>query len=775
MPFDPAELSSLLNEEQLAAVLHDAGPLLLLAGAGSGKTRVITYRIAHAIVARGLEPWRVLAVTFTNKAAGEMRDRLHTLIGPRAAEAWVLTFHATGARLLRRDGALIGLNPRFVVYDDGDQMSEMKRLIKASGSEAARLEPRAVLSRIDDAKNHGLAPHEVKQGDRDPLSRHFPELYHRYQASLARANAVDFGDLLVRSLELLRAAPELAARYRDRFRLVLVDEFQDTNDVQFRLLRELAGDGQGLCVVGDDDQAIYRWRGADVRHLLGFQQTFPETTIVKLERNYRSTQTVLDAAHAVISRNSRRMEKRMWTDAAGGPPLRLLVAHDERDEADRVAAGASRAIAAGTSPAEIAVFYRTNAQSRVLEEAFRKARLPYTIVRGRSFYDRAEVKDLSSYLRLAVNPRSDADARRVINVPTRGLGDTSVERIEAFAVAQGTTLLEACAAAARAPGLSARAIKSAQLFARIIGELAERALTDAAGEVARFALHRSGLQDGFTATGTEEALERLENVQELVGAAELFDGEWEPEIDPARPDLEPPLPLAAFLERIALLGDADGKVEGPRVSLMTLHAAKGLEFREVFVTGLEEGVFPHSRSLGPDGGPEAIAEERRLCYVALTRAKQQLTLSLAQSRSLYGDLRFNPPSRFLGEIPRELFEGVGLAPAARVSKLAPVGEHVVYDEDAPSSGFEDGPALDEADGFDDGPVIDRSPDVRAQAPLRRPAATLGRGAAGLRVGARVRHERFGVGVIIDADGDKLSVKFSTGGLRRIVARFVEPA
>ncbi len=786
--FDPAELPRLLNPEQLEAVTLERGPLLVLAGAGSGKTRVITYRIAHAVVVHGVEPWRILAVTFTNKAAGEMRERLVHLLGPSAAEAWVSTFHSTGARILRKDGAAIGLDPRFVIYDDSDQLSEMRRVLKTFGDAGKQIEPRKALSRIDDAKNHGKGPEQVTASSYagDALGRVFPEVYRRYQEALTRANAVDFGDLLLLVLRLFEKAPDVLARYRRRFLHVLVDEFQDTNAVQYRALRLLAGDGRGLCVVGDDDQAIYRWRGADVGNLLSFPDDFPGTRVVKLERNYRSTQVILDAANAVIVRNPRRMEKRLWTEQAGGSLLRLHLARDERDEAAHVADGARRAIEAGTDPSEIAVFYRTNAQSRVLEEAFRFGRLPYAVVRGRSFYDRAEVKDLAAYLRLAVNPRSDADALRVINVPARGIGDTSLGRIEEAARSWGTSIVEACARAERIPGLQPRAQGKVKAFSQLVGRLAETAAASTAGAAAREALERSGMEAAFVADGSDEALDRLENVRELVGAAEEFDNEWDPPRDPEDPDAPLPVALSAFLEQISLLGDADQKVQGPKISLMTLHAAKGLEFEEVFLTGMEETVFPHQRAVGPDGGAEDVAEERRLCYVGFTRAKKRLTVSLAQSRALYGELRFNPPSRFLGEVPRELFEGV--APKA-APRPAPQGVHVVYDDDR--GGHEPDIDLGDDDGFapPGGITVDYSYDQRPQPPPRAPlrrrpvaerAATLpgGGGDAGASFppGSRVRHASFGLGVVEGADGDKLSVRFGGGvGLKRVVARFVQPA
>lgn len=796
MTFDPAQLPQLLNPEQLEAVTHIGSPLLVLAGAGSGKTRVITYRIANLIAAHGVAPWRILAVTFTNKAAGEMKERLEKLLGSQGGDVWVSTFHSAGARILRRDGEAIGLSKNFVIYDEADSLAEMKRVMKAAGVDARAVDPRRILARIDDAKNHGRTPEDcAKERAWDETGRIFPELFRRYQQALATANAVDFGDLLHRLLELFQQAPETLEKYRHRFQHVLVDEFQDTNTVQFRLLKLLAGDGRGLCVVGDDDQAIYRWRGADVTNLLQFEHEFPGTRIVKLERNYRSTQLILDAAHAVICRNKHRMEKRLWTEQQGGQPLELLVARDERHEAQLVADQIRASIRDGVDPEEIAVFYRTNAQSRVLEEAFRLGRIPYRIVRGNSFYDRAEVKDIASYLRLSINPRSDQDALRVINKPARGIGDTTLGRIETAAQQWGVSILEACARAEEIPGLNARAQQKVRGFAQLVGELIQVALTEGAGAVAEAALKKSGMEEAYLADGSDESLDRLDNVREFVGAAKEWDESWEPEVDPAAPDEEPPLPVAAFLEQIALLGEGeDDRSQTPKVSLMTLHSAKGLEFEEVFLTGMEENVFPHVRALGEEGGPEDLAEERRLCYVGFTRAKRRLVLSLATSRALYGELRFNPPSRFLGDVPKELFAGFdGAGERVRQQARAVGGTRIEYDEDV---GYEDEVPFDlgDDDGFVDDVTIDYSfdqrPQVRRPTPgrvavfRRRPAEPIERaatlpstGAGGpgaYPVGTPVRHPTFGVGLVEGADGDKLSIRFPGVGVKRVLARFVEP-
>lgn len=744
MNFDRERLPSLLNREQLEAVLHGDDPLLVLAGAGSGKTRVITYRIADLVRTRGVAPWKILAVTFTNKAAEEMRERLLSLLGPEGAEVWIATFHATGARILRREGEAIGLPRSFVVYDDADQLSLMKRVIKAAGYGPKEVDASSVLRRIDAAKNHGLgsADLENRQGDEGWL---VADLYRRYQAALREAGAVDFGDLLLRLFELFESAPDVLEKYRRRFEHVLVDEFQDTNDVQIRLLRLLKEEGRGLCAVGDDDQSIYRWRGANVGNLLAFPEMFPHTRVIKLEQNYRSTQTILDAAHAVISKNPHRMEKKLWTENGAGEPLSCIVAHTERDEAQRIVERVRAALRQGVDPAEIAVFYRTNAQSRVLEEAFRLGGVPYKVVRGRSFYERAEVKDLVAYLRLAVHPHSDVDAARVINKPARGIGATTLSRLEAAAADWGVSLVDVCRQAAQVPGLSAAAQQRARAFADLVGRLAMAAAEGSAGEAAEAALVLSGLEGFFQDEGTDEALERLDNLREFVGAAR----EWDAGYEPTEEDVTP---LAAFLEQIALLGDADDRTTGPKVSLMTLHASKGLEFEEVYLTGMEETVFPHVRAVGLYGDPESIEEERRLCYVGFTRAKKRLVLSLAQSRTLFGELRFNAPSRFLGDVPPRLF-GIDEPEALR-----------------PADVYE----LDEDDGFEDTYTIDYAWDQRPEPRVRPKAKPAPRELPSFRAGMPAKHASFGVGMIEAVDGDKVSIRFPGVGVKRVMIRFLEP-
>jgi DNA helicase-2/ATP-dependent DNA helicase PcrA len=760
---------SVLNPEQREAVLHGDGPLLILAGAGSGKTRAITYRIAHLVAERHIAPWQILAVTFTNKAAGEMRERLLKLLGPAASDAQVSTFHATGAAILRREAEAIGRTRQFVIYDDSDQLTLIKRCMRAARIDERSVPPRAIATHLDQAKNQALAPADFRGPPEGAMDRPGDEarlaaktIYPLYEQMLEQANAFDFGDLIVKPLELFRARPDILERYARRWRHVMVDEFQDTNPAQFQLMEKLAPRGSNLVVVGDDDQAIYRWRGADVSNILDFEKHYPGCRVVKLERNYRSDANILDAAYAVISKNLRRKPKRLITDAEPGLPLNLIASRDERGEAQSVAGGVKQLLAGGgVSPSEIAVFYRTNAQSRVLEEALRMGRVPYTIVRGRSFYDRAEVKDAVSYLRVALNPRSDADLLRVINTPPRGLGETTVEHLTTYAQRQRLSLFEALSGVDFITELKPQARRRLQEFRGAIAAM-QTQVHGPSADAMQSVLEKSGMVEALEAEETPEAEARIENLKELVSAAQEFDATFKPVDPPADPDRGPmvatPEPLAAFLEQISLVGEADPEAGmAGRISMMTLHAAKGLEFDCVFITGMEESVFPHSRALGEDADPEELAEERRLCYVGITRARKRLFLSLAQSRTLFGELRFNKPSRFLAEIPKELFAFSGARPVMASAPSSPVGERVVYDEDvAPARGL---------GSYGTPPTS--SPKVQRRV-----------GPSASALGGTVIHDSFGEGQVLERDGDgpdaKVTVSFPRVGVKRIVARFLRP-
>jgi len=783
-PVDP--ILDTLNDAQRDAVLHGDGPVLVLAGAGSGKTRVIVHRIAHLIRERGIAPWHVLAVTFTNKAAGEMRERLGELLGAEGADAWVQTFHAFGARFLRREAARAGLPPSFAIYDDDDQKRLVKRILADMGiSDDGRFGVRQVLSRIDRWKNLGQSPASVRFEDHDVETERSVEVWRRYEKALSRAGAVDFGDLLLRPAQLLDADPELRARWSQRFRHLLVDEFQDTNPAQYRLLRLLAGERNNVCVVGDDDQAIYRWRGADVSNILDFDKDFPGTRIVKLEQNYRSTANVLEAAHAVISRATRRREKKLWTTRGAGAPLSLLVAQDEHEEAQRIAAAVEAERHRGTRGDEIAVLYRVNAQSRPVEAALRAARVPYVIVRGTSFYERAEVRDAAAWLRLALSPASDIDLLRVVNRPARGIGDKTIERLQGFASANGLTLFEAVGRRDEIEELKTAARRNLGEFHEVVAGLHRDVPGLEAGVAVQEAITRSGLLERLKVEGTDEAADKAENLLELVAAAREFDEAVAAERPSRDPDELLPPPLTRFLEQIALIGDADGPTPEGRVALMTLHAAKGLEFEAVFLAGMEEGMLPYERPWrrnsndgedgqdGQDGERAAeLDEERRLCYVGMTRAKSRLTLSLARRRMAYGEAgpswRDREPSRFLGDLPPELFglpskparpsRPVAAAPVIRRHPGAMPGDPVIEYEQQPTPRA---PARTRTTG----PTVDYSFD-------QRPEGTR----AAFTPGDRVTHPSLGEGLVRRCDGPgpeaKVTVAFPGIGEKRVIAKFL---
>jgi DNA helicase-2/ATP-dependent DNA helicase PcrA len=778
------DLLSDLNDAQREAVLHGDGPMLVLAGAGSGKTRVIVHRIARLVSEEGVVPWRVLAVTFTNKAAGEMRERLVGLLGLAAGELWVQTFHAFGARFLRREAARAGLSPSFPIYDDDDQLRLVKGILAEVGGEDV-LTPREALSRIDRWKGLALRPAEVRPGDdRDVEDRVAREVYTRYDTALARSGAADFGDLLMRPVRLLEEDDRLRERWSARFEHLLVDEFQDTNPVQYRLLRLLAGKRGNVCVVGDDDQAIYRWRGADVENILGFDRAFPGARVVKLEQNYRSTRTVLDAAHAVISRAARRREKRLWTEEGPGEPIALAVGQDEHDEADRIARVVAQERARGTPGDDIAVLYRANAQSRPIEAALRGARIPYVVVRGTSFYERAEVKDAAAYLRLALEPRSDLDLSRVVNKPPRGIGEKTVERLRARARDRGLSLYDALREVDEIEGLKPAARRALGALRETLAGLARDVATLDAGVAVQEVLSRTGLLARLEAERTDEAVERAENLAELVAAAREFDETIAGQPPPRDPEEPVPPPLARFLEQIALLGEADQPTPEGRVSLMTLHAAKGLEFTAVVLSGLEEGTFPRAPWGDPSPREEADAydEERRLCYVGITRAKRRLTLSLARRRIGYRDggaaWRDMEPSRFLTDLPPELFgEAVAREVRAREARevsrsVAPrpptirrhpgalPGEpHIELDPSTPGSHGE--PYAQGRLREDAGPDYEFDQRPEAGGPFAR--------------GDRVLHPSLGTGVVLSCDGAgrdaKVTVRFEAGE-KRVLARFL---
>src|SRR6266550_2532772 len=645
-----------LNPAQDAVVRHPGGPLLVLAGAGSGKTRVLTARIAHLIQERAVRPERVFAVTFTNKAAGEMRARVAALLGADPRGLWIGTFHALAARLLRREAARLGFGANFTIYDQDDSESFIKRLLEQRGHSPKANPPRAIHAIISGAKNRMVLPEELGASADGPLERVAAEIYAGLGPALRQANAMDFDDLLLFPLTLFAEHPERLAYWQRRFDHVLVDEFQDTNAAQYRLVKHLAAEHRNLCVVGDDDQAIYGWRGADVRHMLSFQQDFPGTTLIKLEQNYRSTQVILDAANGVIAENARRLGKTLFTVTEGGEPVTLLTAADERDEAEWLATELARRAAADDIPYEgMAVLYRTNAQSRPLEEAFRFRGIPYRLVGAVSFYERREVKDVLAYLRLIANPADDEAFARIVNVPRRGIGDASFTPLVRAATQWGKPLLETARAAERIPDLRPNVRAAFAGVAALIDDLRARyGEADPATALEQVVAAVGYAQ--YLADEGPEGVERLENVQELIAGAAAWAETAEDDGDEAGEGgvATGPTLIERYLTQAALVASADQSTGDPTgVTLMTVHMAKGLEWPVVTLAGLEDGLFPLARSASEPGGLE---EERRLCYVGLTRAREKLYLSWARTRYRTGRLELSEPSRFLEALPAGALE-----------------------------------------------------------------------------------------------------------------------
>jgi DNA helicase II / ATP-dependent DNA helicase PcrA len=626
-----------LNPAQREAVLHTEGPLLVIAGAGSGKTRVLTYRVAHLISACGVKPNEILAITFTNKAAGEMRSRLEGLLGDTARRIWILTFHAACGRILRREAARLGYRSNFTIYDQADQVRLVKQCLEELERDPKRFVPRGIHSQISNAKNQLVGPDEYARRVSSFYDQTVADVYQLYQRRLHDCNAVDFDDLLMLTVEVLERFPEALERWRKAFRYVLVDEYQDTNHAQYRLLQLLAGEHRNLCAVGDPDQSIYAFRSADIRNILEFEKDFPEAFSVALEQNYRSTNTILASANHVIAHNRERKEKNLWSDLGHGQPVQVLEIEDEHAEARFVAAEVAAMIEEGFSGKEIAVFYRTNAQSRVLEDVLVRQGIPYQVIGGPRFYERAEIKDAIAYLQVIDNPADAVSLRRVANRPRRGLGDTSLARLQTWADTYDATLFEALGNA-EAAGLGTAQARAATGLKTLLESLQAQARELSVPELIGRMLEQSGYLGALEAERTVEAQGRTENLQELVGVAQEYLEQAE----------EPS--LSHFLQEISLYSDQDAlREEQSLVTLMTLHNAKGLEFRAVFMIGMEEGIFPHARSIEEQG----IEEERRLAYVGMTRAKERLVLTHASARSLWGSRAYNLPSRFLDELPDE--------------------------------------------------------------------------------------------------------------------------
>jgi DNA helicase II / ATP-dependent DNA helicase PcrA len=743
-----------LNDRQREAVLHGEGPLVVFAGAGSGKTRVITHRVAHLVAERNVRPWRVLSVTFTNKAAAEMRQRLSALMPSGAGDLWVGTFHATCARLLRKYAEPIGLKRDFVIYDDSDQRSMLTRIVRDLGLDERRFHPRKAAAAINRAKNEAISP--ARFDARDEYERIVQRVYATYEERMAASAALDFGDLIYRLVAAMAEIPELAVELQSRFDHVLVDEYQDTNRVQYLLLRGLCERHGNLCVVGDDDQSIYRFRGADRRNILEFARQFPDARVVKLEQNYRSTQRILRIANAVVGNNVDREPKALWTENEEGAKVAVLSCGDERDEAAIVIKLMQMLLEADHARSDIALLYRTHAQSRVFEEALRYADLPYRVVGGLRFYDRAEVKDLLCYLRVIHNPDDDVSLLRVINTPARGIGKTTIERLLESASRAGRSVWRALCEVDGDPQQTAAARKSLQRFRALIDGLREAAAGGAGpAQLAQSVLAQTGYADALKQEDSVEADARLENLQEMLGSMIEFER-----------DAEEPT-VAAFLELVTLQTDADRGDDGDAITLMTVHAAKGLEFPAVMVAGLEEETFPH-RGLSPDDDPDDLEEERRLAYVAFTRARQRLFLSYAECRRVYGELRMRVPSRFLAEMPQAELEQVGgrrqtpsrappAQPAFRGARGGSYGSHGGY---ASARGMER-PA----------------PDVPGDSHIDVSEGAAADGVA-LRQGMRVRHRKFGVGQVrsvTPGSPAQVTVSFPGWGEKTLVSSYLEPA
>ena len=806
-----------LNPAQRRAAECTRGPLLVLAGAGSGKTRVLTYRIAHMIADEGVRPWQVLAITFTNKAAAEMRERLGKVLPGGTRGMWICTFHAMCVRMLREDADLLGYKPNFTIYDDDDSKRLVKSIMSDLDLDSKQCPLPAVRSKISQAKNALVSAEEMSSQAQSPVERAAARVYAELDRRLARANAMDFDDLLVKTFELLSKEPEVLDRYQERFRQISVDEYQDTNAVQYAITNLLAKKYRNLMVVGDDDQSIYSWRGADIKNILSFRKDYPDAEVVKLEQNYRSTGHILNAANAVVRNNSRREQKRLFTDRGDGEKIEVFQAADERDEGRWIGSEIEKLHDRGTSYDDVAVFYRTNAQSRTLEDMFLRAGVPYKIVGGTRFFDRAEIRDVMAYLKLVVNPDDDVSALRVINTPRRGLGTTSVNRIRAYAAERGISFFSAAEACVTEPGiLSAKARNALAGFTNAIE--AARHFDGDLADVVQMIIDRTGLIQALEAEQTMEADGRVENIKEFFGVAQEFD-ETHEDAAATLESLEqlreagaldggaaaapaagaaaqgagglPPVAaekLPAFMEWLALRSDLDSLAgQSSAITMMTIHSAKGLEFPVVFVAGMEEGIFPHRAH---EGDAESIEEERRLAYVAITRAERRLYLTYAVTRRMFGSVQTNPRSRFLNEIPAEDVNAIGVGSSGfsgvgwekrgdrhgtygsgRGSEV--YGGHVFGSHTRSTGGAR--PSGTAAPSWPGRPIGGASAGMGAGS--SRPAA-----AAPVRdrkkaeetfaPGDQVSHKTFGPGIVKEASGDTITVYFArTGKTKKLMKGF----
>lgn len=759
-----ADIFEGLNPVQRQAVCHTEGPLLILAGAGSGKTRVLTHRIAHLIGEKGVSPHSILAVTFTNKAANEMRERVERLVGPGSQSVWVSTFHAFCARVLRRDIDKLGFSRGFTIFDGADQKSAVRRALRNLGLDDRALAPEALLSAISNAKSELVGPDQYSSQAGGAWEETVARVYPAYQEILRDNNALDFDDLLVETVRLFKECPEVLDHYRNRLKYILVDEYQDTNRAQYELVSLLAERHRNLCVCGDPDQSIYEWRGADIRNILDFERDYPDATVIKLEQNYRSTQIILEIANHVISRNMSRKEKNLWTVNVRGQKADYYEACDERDEAAYVADEIDRAVRQGRRPSDFVVLYRTNAQSRVFEEAFMRRGMAYKVVGGLKFYERKEIKDILAYLRLLLNPDDLVSLGRVVNVPKRGVGEATLGKYVDHARKTGTPLLGALQDVAAVSGVPAKTREAVAEFGALIEAISSEADRLPVTEITRRIIDHSGYVKALEDEHTVEATSRIENVKELLSVTREFD---------ARDQGGRGLP--GFLEEAALVTDVDLLDEREAgVTLMTLHAAKGLEFPVVFLVGMEEGLFPHSRTFFDE---KQLEEERRLCYVGITRAKEVLHITSASQRLLYGELLANERSRFLEEIPEELLKDVGALiqrSGGRPSRLWPASDEPVRQRlgERGSSGAYSGVSAGEHRRFGRG--------IRPLGPSRRRPG--GSGGKGRRycLGDKVKVSAWGMGTIVklEGEGDNLIVwiAFPDVGIKRLLASIapIEP-
>lgn len=756
-----------LNEPQREAVYHTDGPLLILAGAGSGKTRVLTHRIAYLIEERNVNPWNILAITFTNKAAGEMRERVDSLVGFGSESIWVSTFHSMCVRILRRFIDRLGYDNRFTIYDTDDQKTLMKEACKKVAIDTKVFKERSLMSAISSAKNELILPDEFElNAGGDFAKLKIAKVYREYEAQLKANNALDFDDLLVKTVQLLQTQPDVLENYQERFRYIMVDEYQDTNTVQFQLVRLLAGKYRNLCVVGDDDQSIYKFRGANIRNILDFEHEFSDACVIKLEQNYRSTGNILNAANRVIANNKGRKEKTLWTANGEGELVHLRQFDTGYDEADFIAEDIKKEVRAGASYNDHAVLYRTNAQSRLLEEKFVAMNVPYKIVGGVNFYARREIKDLLAYLKTIDNGMDDIAVRRIINVPKRGIGLTTINRIQESAAERGLGFYETLMAPELIPGIGRSAAKL-DSFAALIeyfkGLTGQMSITDLLREV----IEKTGYMESLDSEDKEDAQARKENIDELINKAAAY--------EEAAEDRDEPATLSAFLEEVALVADIDSlDEEQDYVVLMTLHSAKGLEFPHVYLAGMEDGLFPSYMTITSDDRDD-LEEERRLCYVGITRAEQELTLTCARRRMVRGETQYNKISRFIKEIPAELLDTGSrrIEPETEV----PVQQNTYAHAREAFRARAFGAAYSNGAGKSSGVSSGKSSQGLASLQKGSQLAAGSGGSPDYAEGDRVRHVKFGEGTVLEIRSGgrdyEVTVDFDSAGVRKMFAKFAK--